>query len=411
MKQEEDGADAPVHWRNPEPPKRVVPPSQFHEFERAYSKLERQIADLTLDYEYLKGQYDKLRQTSQELANEKQTLDRSRRSLTTESEVIDARLKTENPSRRTTKSDQLTRTEIMEIQSTTKLIREIALKKAALEHELTEEQGLWKTERKRMVQLLEAAKEKNTVMKQSIEQFRTYLEEKKDSFVAHVQVEVNPNIRRNEPMSPVSQKQPQSPPQCLLPAPTESSSEGASFDDNEALFSSPIRERPQPRIELKPKLPVVPRFEQKIPPAQPNAPESRFNFDYWPDDEGSVSRDGREIYFENGDTIINCKGDVRKLRHGTMELIRFGNGDVEVRLADGSVGYRFSETQAIELTLPDSTRHCIFANGQREIFFANGDKFLVTSKWTRYTRANGDYQVRGVDGDVMTCVNGVISRT
>jgi hypothetical protein len=358
--------------------------------------------DLAREYETLRVHCEKMKKTALELAEERQSLDQARHSLTNETEILTAQLNTEKPVHRTQKSDAMTKSEIFEVQTAIRLIKEARSKKAALETQYNEEQGLWKAERKRLSQLLQAEKEKNFVMKQSIEQFSGYLEDK----TPEVSVQVNPDSRLHKALSPISQKQvPQT--SVDFSSDSDSLSEEAVFTDQIARFSSPIKQRPKtspkPSAKVEPK-PMMPR-----PHAE--SPEARFNFDYWPTGPNRPSQDGREIHFDSGDVMLKCGKGARKVRHGTMEIVRLDNGDVEVRLNDGSVGYRFEETGDIEMTLPDGTRHCVFANGQREIFFPDGDKYLIApNKWTRYTRANGDYQLRNADGRVETCVNGVVSR-
>jgi hypothetical protein len=300
--EEEDVPDGPVQWRKPEPPKREVPAAQLREFERAFSKLEAQIRELTQEYESCKTQYDKLKRNAQEFATERRALERSRQSLTSDAEVLDARLNSEKSGRRSKKSDDLTKTEIFEIQSTTRLIKEITNKSSALSTQYSEEQKLWKTEQKRLVQLVQAAQEKNYVMKQSIEQFRSYLEERSSprSESPAVSVAVNPDSKLSKILSPHAEKQGsrvQSPSIIRDSDSDSSTSEQASFGPDETLFSSPIRDRPEP----KPVIMFVP---------QTDTPESRFHFDYWPSGESTSSPDGRELYFRNGDVLLNCKNGV-----------------------------------------------------------------------------------------------------
>jgi hypothetical protein len=135
------------------------------------------------------------------------------------------------------------------------------------------------------------------------------------------------------------------------------------------------------------------------------------DFDYWPSSRGIASDDGREVKFGNGDVVINFKDGRKKLKRSDCNYVLFNNGDVQIDFDDGRVAYRYKQTLAIEITLPDRTTHCLFRTGQREIRFPNGDKYIVfPDESTKYSKANGDYRITRNNGVIETCVSGIVSR-
>lgn len=142
-------------------------------------------------------------------------------------------------------------------------------------------------------------------------------------------------------------------------------------------------------------------------------PKYKLEFTYHPNGEPktiNTVKNGREYLYENGDKFIEYKNGVKKItrRNGTKYVI-FKNGDISKEFSDGAVAYFFDETRAIQLTLPDQNVHTIFPNGQKEINFSNGDKYIIfPDNSTKYTKSNGDYQIRFQNGQTQNCINGVI---
>lgn len=139
----------------------------------------------------------------------------------------------------------------------------------------------------------------------------------------------------------------------------------------------------------------------------------KLDFTYHPNGNPKTTntlKNGREFIYENGDKFIEYKNGVKKItrRDGTKYVI-FKNGDISKEFSDGAVAYFFDETRAIQLTLTDQNIHTVFPNGQREINFANGDKYIIyPDSSTKYTKLNGDYQIRFQNGRTQNCINGVV---
>lgn len=377
--------EEPLRWNDPEPERQEVTEFQLREFEKTFATVKSQLTELTEEYEQLKAQYAKELKVSKDLQEGRKALEKERDEYDRETNLINDQLnKKPVKTKSSKKADDNAKIEMYEIQMTNRSINDLKKKKQELEKQFEEEKKHWKVERNRLLQLIRKQETENDLLKQSIEQFKSFLDDKSDheeeaEETTIPEVVANPDAKLTKLLSPHANKQ---------------SSPRKSLD-------SQVTE-----VYLKRRSPPAPKFV--VPEVNFALPNYPLNFDYWPPGEGV--KIGRETKYGNGDVVIRFKNGTHKIKRGDSEHVIFPNGDIHIGYADGAVAYKYSDG-AVEITLPDKTSHFLFPNGQRQVNHPNGDKhILFPDGTTQYMTASGDYQKRTPKGEIETCVNGVISK-
>lgn len=118
--------------------------------------------------------------------------------------------------------------------------------------------------------------------------------------------------------------------------------------------------------------------------------------------------DGRKLVkYKNGMSATKFRNGTIKMKHGDLIYVFYENGDTAIEFKDGARGYKYSETDTIELNLPDKSVLYQFPNKQIEKHFPNGDKAVqYPNGQFKVLHPNGDYEVHHPSGKVETCRNG-----
>ena len=198
---------------------------------------------------------------------------------------------------------------------------------------------------------------------------------------------------------------------------------------------SPSQQNPSSTISLKPapqQLTIPPnaqqdRPQQTTPPASPRSRKRKnayrisihdnysLDFDYNPGPafKEEVKRDGRKIVrYKDGSLGTVFRNGTRKIKRSNTTYIFYSNGDVGIEYEDGAVGYRYKETSAIELSLPDKSVIYLFRNGQKEKHYPNGDKAIQFPNGIyKVIHANGNSETHHPDGKSEILVNGKVTTT
>ena len=169
------------------------------------------------------------------------------------------------------------------------------------------------------------------------------------------------------------------------------------------------------------------RPQQTTPPTSPRSRKRRnayrisihdnysLDFDYNPGPafKEEVKRDGRKIVrYKDGSLGTVFRNGTRKIKRSNTTYIFYSNGDVGIEYEDGAVGYRYKETSAIELSLPDKSVIYLFRNGQKEKHYANGDKAIQFPNGVyKVMHANGNSETHHPDGKSEILVNGKLTTT
>lgn len=140
------------------------------------------------------------------------------------------------------------------------------------------------------------------------------------------------------------------------------------------------------------------------------------------------SNDGRKLLrYKNNLSATLFPNGTRKMRYKDNIFIFYSNGDTAQEFKDGARGYRYAETGAIELQLPDKTVYYEFPESiqlktpsktkqnsystlnikQREIHYPDGNKeILYPNGIKKVLHLNGDYEIYYPTGRTEKCVNG-----
>jgi hypothetical protein len=279
------------------------------------------------------------------------------------------------------------------------------VKKQSLQSQFDQEKTLWKTERGRLLRAVEQLEVENETLRLSIERSKARLgeddseDEPEDDF--SIEVVANPESRLSQRLSPSAQKYiPQPKPDAVVSV------------ANAAPLRIPLPKTAVSMVKSSPPRAPQPKPAEFVDLPDTGFPQYSLNFDYCPTGNGRLSADGKETVFDNGDVLLVFRGGKKKIKTTKADYVHFGNGDVQIDFRDGATAYRYQQTGAVELNLPDGTAHCVFPNGQREVRFGNGDKYIVfPDRSTKYAKANGDYQIKRPDGRVENCVRGIVSRS
>ncbi|EAY15790.1 T-complex protein 10, putative [Trichomonas vaginalis G3] len=175
-------------------------------------------------------------------------------------------------------------------------------------------------------------------------------------------------------------------------------------------------EKPKKEEEEVPEKPVS-EPEQVVPPApEPKqAPKAKrpkiykitvgenyiLDFDYNP---GSVFKEelkkgGRkDVKYKDGSTGTVFKDGTRKaireINRQKKTYIFYANQDISIEFPDKAIAYKYKQTGAIELTVPDGCIYYLFKNGQKERHYPNGNKEVQFP--------NGIFKILRNDGDTET---------
>jgi hypothetical protein len=373
---EEDASDGPLPWREEGPAREEVTEAQHREFERTFKEVREQLRSLIQEFDDLRVQKEKELRIAKELLLEHRALEQDRAAFDREANILAAQIGQPRPAKQpqTREAAAQTKMEMLEIQLATRSIQELKQKQQALQVQFGQEKSIWKTERQRLVHSIDQFEIENETLKLSIAQSQSRLQEVE---APAIEVIPNPESKLFRTLSPrVSRARPPSPPAQMQP-PSPPRTEQPQFPTGDLLF-----------------------------------PDYPLDFDYWPPGQSVTGPDPREVRFENGEVVLTFRDGRKKLKRRGSSHIRFPNGDVQIDFDDGAIAYRYKETMAIEVNCPDSASHCLFTNGQREVRFANGDKFVAfPDKSTKYSKANGDYQIQRANGICETCIGGVVTKT
>lgn len=140
------------------------------------------------------------------------------------------------------------------------------------------------------------------------------------------------------------------------------------------------------------------------------------------------SNDGRKLLrYKNNISATLFPNGTQKMRYKDTVFIIYANGDTAQEFKDGARGYRYAETGAVELQLPDNTVYYEFPelqtqkNGsvqkintslqynikQREIHHPDGEKEIMFPNGVKkILHLNGDYEIYHLSGRVEKCING-----
>ena len=402
--------EEPLAWNDPEPEKQEVTESQLREFEKTFAQVKQQLLELTDQYDSLRAQFKKEQQVQSDLKKGKQALEDDRNRYDKEMNLISDQTAKPAKTKQSKQAEIDVKQDMYEIQMATRSINAMKAKKAELEHKFQQEKSLWASEKVRLTQLVKKAENENAILKQTIEQFGMFVKEKE----ADMEVVANPEATLTKVLSPRTQTRPKynvvaNPEakltQILSPIAAKQSPRRQSplRGSNESLNDT--FDRQMMRAYKQATKPIPKPADDMFPP------EYSMDFDYFPPGEGTPGAGGKEMVYDNGDVVISFRNGTRKIKRGDETHVIHKNGDVSITFADGAAAYRYKETKAIELTLPNKTGYYLFANGQYEVHYPTGDKYVIfPNKSTKYTRANGDYQIRTADGKVETCVGGVVSK-
>ena len=410
--------EEPLAWNEPEPEKKEVTEAQLREFEKTFSMVKQQLAELTEQYDTLRSQFKKEQQVQADLKKGKQALEDDRNRYDHEMNLISDQTAKPAKTKQSKRAADQVKIDMYESQMAMRSINEMKARKQEIEHKFQQEKSLWNSEKVRLTQLLRKAENENAILKQTIDQFATFMKEKEEEpeepdmeVVANpdatltkllsphaksspkYKVVANPDAKLTQILSPVAAKQS---PRRQSPLRGSNESLNDTFD-REVMRAYKQAQKPPPSM-AKPTDDMFP-------------PEYTMEFDYFPDGEGTPGASGKEVVYDNGDIVISFRNGTKKIKRGNDTHVIHKNGDVSITYADGAAAYRYRETKAIELTLANGTGYYLFANGQYEVHYPSGDKYVIfPNKSTKYTRANGDYQIRTADGRVETCVGGVVSK-
>lgn len=164
--------------------------------------------------------------------------------------------------------------------------------------------------------------------------------------------------------------------------------------------------------------------QQKSDSKKPRSPSSKYrkkqiihdkyqlDFDYNPGPiyKEDVKKDGRKVVvFKDGSKGTVFRNGTKKVRRGQNLYIFYANKDIAIEFPDKAVGYKYKETNAVELSLPDGSVIYVFPNGQKEKHYANGDKAIQFPNGTyKIIYPNGDYETHFPDGKIEALTNGKI---
>lgn len=143
------------------------------------------------------------------------------------------------------------------------------------------------------------------------------------------------------------------------------------------------------------------------------------------------SNDGRKLLrYKNNLSATLFPNGTRKMKYKDNIFIFYANGDTAQEFKDGTRGYKYAETGAVELQLPDKTIYYEFLESpqpkasskakqnlspdikQREIHHPNGIKeILYPDGVKKILRLNGDYEIYYPTGRTEKCVNGNVFNT
>ncbi|EAX98303.1 T-complex protein 10, putative [Trichomonas vaginalis G3] len=138
----------------------------------------------------------------------------------------------------------------------------------------------------------------------------------------------------------------------------------------------------------------------------------QLDFDYNPGPiyKEEIKKDGRKVViFKDGSKGTVFRNGTKKVRKGQNLYIFYVNKDIAIEFPDKAVGYKYKETNAIELSLPDGSVIYVFPNGQKEKHYANGDKAIQFPNGTyKIIYPNGDYETHFPDGKTEALTNGKV---
>jgi hypothetical protein len=375
--EEEEASDGPLPWKNEGPPTKPVSEAQARDFEGTFRAAREQLERLWREYEDLRGHKERELKLAKDLVSEHRSIEQERTTFDKTANILAGEVgqipKANKTQAKATAEN--TRLEMYEIQMARRSIQELKQKRDALQSVFGVEKAMWKTQRQRLLALIEQLEVENETMKLTIEQAQSVVEEDL----------IDDTVKRN--------------PESML---------------FQAL--SPRSEKRRPAFKTALDRAIAAQSEAVQLPEAQNEPlcftDFAIAFDYWPSLPGVPSADGREIKFDNGEVALIFKDGRKKLKRAECSHVLFPNGDVQVDFDDGRVVYRYKRSNAIEVTMKDGTTQCLFSNGQREIRFLNGDKYIAfTDGSTKYAKSNGDYRITRSNGSVESSINGALNRS
>ncbi|OHT14329.1 T-complex protein 10 [Tritrichomonas foetus] len=128
--------------------------------------------------------------------------------------------------------------------------------------------------------------------------------------------------------------------------------------------------------------------------------------------EESRSSGRKLLRYKNDLSATLFPNGTRKMKYKDCIYIFYSNGDTAQEFQDGARAYRYEETGAIELQLPDKTVLYEYTNGQREAHYKNGDKEITyMNGQKKIIFPNGDFEVYHPSGKVEKFINGQIVKT
>ena len=139
-------------------------------------------------------------------------------------------------------------------------------------------------------------------------------------------------------------------------------------------------------------------------------PKFKLEFDYTPNQvlREEIKGDGRRLVrYRDGTKGTVFKNGTVKYQRNDNNIIKYDNNDVAIEFNDGSQAYRYSATNAIEISYPDKSVLYLFSNGQKEKHFPNGDKaILFPNHEYKMIYSNGDLEVKYPSGRIERTIQG-----
>lgn len=174
-------------------------------------------------------------------------------------------------------------------------------------------------------------------------------------------------------------------------------------------------EEEKKEVIIEPPKPVVVETNPQQTTIQPKKPKIYkillsenyvLDFDYNPGSifkEESKKGGRRDVKYKDGSTGTVFKDGTRKaikeVNRVKKTYIFYANQDVSIEFPDKAIAYKYKETGAIEITLPNGQVVYLFKNGQKERHHPNGDKEVQFPNGIyKILRGNGDMETHYPDG-------------
>lgn len=259
-----------------------------------------------------------------------------------------------------------------------------------LEKKYNSEKMQWKEERDSLIHQIELLKLTNNIVESEP------LEDE------HVEIDITPKKKRTKLKKLKSQKSIEVIPHFAQPSKSIESPRATKVAPKPQPVKVPSSNPAQSNPDKIPN--VFFSSQKRNHPKTINIDEKYLNFGFKPGIpiHEEIKPDGRKIVRYRGGTVSTVfRNGTEKLRNGKASYIFYSNGDISIDFGDGVGGYKYKESQAIELKFPSKSRIYVFPNGQREYYLPNGDIHIqYPTGQFQITHENGDYELYLPNGKV-----------